>query len=159
SDFGHTDLRPPARSRLFSPGRLLAYSIRESLELWRDPIRLGFALLGTAFLMLVLGIGINTDVDHLPFAALDRDDSPESRAYLEELRGSIYFTEEAPLADYGEIEHRLAGGELKVVIEIPPGFGRDLRRGRPVEVGAWIDGAIPFRAETTRGYLQSVHQL
>lgn len=159
SDFGRADPRPPARSRLFSPGRLLAYSIRESLELWRDPIRLSFALLGTAFLMLVLGIGINTDVDHLPFAALDRDSSPESRAYLEELRGSIYFTEEAPLADYGEIERRLAGGELKVVIEIPPGFGRDLRRGRPVEVGAWIDGAMPFRAETTRGYLQSVHQL
>jgi ribosome-dependent ATPase len=146
-------------NRRFSLGRLLAYSIRESLELWRDPIRLGFALLGTAFLMLVLGTGINTDVDHLPFAALDRDDSPESRAYLEELRGSIYFTEQAPLADYADIERRLAGGELKVVIEIPSGFGRDLRRGRPVEVGAWIDGAMPFRAETTRGYLQSVHQL
>jgi ABC-type multidrug transport system, ATPase component len=147
-----------APSRRFSLGRLLAYSIRESLELWRDPVRLGFALLGTAFLMLALGTGINTDVDHLPFAALDRDDTPESRAYLEELRGSIYFTEQAPLADYGEIERRLAGGELKVVVEIPPGFGRDLRRGRPVEVGAWIDGAMPFRAETTRGYLESVHQ-
>ena len=40
-----------------------------------------------------------------------------------------------------------------MAIEIPAGFGRDLRRGRPVEVGAWIDGAMPFRAETTRGYL------
>jgi ribosome-dependent ATPase len=150
--------RRAAPSPRFSLGRLLAYSIRESLELWRDPVRLGFALLGTAFLMLALGTGINTDVDHLPFAALDRDDTPESRAYLEELRGSIYFTEQAPVADYGEIERRLAGGELKVVVEIPPGFGRDLRRGRPVEVGAWIDGAMPFRAETTRGYLESVHQ-
>jgi ribosome-dependent ATPase len=159
SDFGQRAFRPIASSRRFSFGRLLAYSIREGLELWRDPIRLGFALLGTAFLMLVLGTGINTDVDHLPFAVLDRDGSPESRAYLEELRGSIYFSEQAPLADYGEIERRLAGGELKVVIEIPPGFGRDLRRGRPVEVGAWIDGAMPFRAETTRGYLQGVHQL
>ncbi len=47
--------RGAAPSRRFSLGRLLAYSIRESLELWRDPVRLGFALLGTAFLMLALG--------------------------------------------------------------------------------------------------------
>jgi ribosome-dependent ATPase len=147
------------KDRRFSLGRLLAYSIRESLELWRDPIRLGFALLGTAFLMLALGTGINTDVDNLPFAVLDLDHSPESRAYLEGLRGSIYFSEHAPLASMTDLGQRLASGELKVAVEIPPGFGRDVRRGRPAEVGAWIDGAMPFRAETTRGYLESVHQL
>jgi len=158
SAFDHPSSAPIARRRRFSLGRLLAYSIREALELWRDPVRLGFALFGTAFLMLVFGFGINTDVDRLPFATLDRDNTPESRAYLEELRGSAYFSEQAPGIGYADLERRLASGELKVVLEIPPGFGRDLRRGRPVEVGAWIDGAMPFRAETTRGYLQSVHQ-
>ncbi|TIP31932.1 MAG: hypothetical protein E5X77_43950, partial [Mesorhizobium sp.] len=72
----------------FSPGRLFAYSWREALELWRDPVRLGFALLGTAFLMVVFGLGINTDVNQVTFAALDRDNTPESRAYLQEFRGS-----------------------------------------------------------------------
>ena len=158
SAFDHPTSASIARRRRFSLGRLLAYSIREALELWRDPVRLGFALFGTAFLMLVFGFGINTDVDRLPFATLDRDNTPESRAYLEELRGSTYFSEQAPGTGYADLDRRLAGGELKVVLEIPPGFGRDLRRGRPVEVGAWIDGAMPFRAETTRGYLQSVHQ-
>ena len=33
-----------------------------------------------------------------------------------------------------------------------------MKRGRPTEVGAWIDGAMPFRAETIRGYLEGVHQ-
>jgi ribosome-dependent ATPase len=158
SAFDHPSSARVARRCRFSLGRLLAYSIREALELWRDPVRLGFALLGTAFLMLVFGLGINTDVDLLPFAALDRDNTLESRAYLEELRGSIYFSEQPPGTGYADLERRLASGELKVVVEIPPGFGRDLRRGRPVEVGAWIDGAMPFRAETTRGYLESVHQ-
>jgi ribosome-dependent ATPase len=146
------------RHRLFSPQRLFAYSLRETLELWRDPIRLTFALLGTALLMLVFGFGINTDVDHIPFGVLDRDQTPESRFYLEELRGSFYFLEHAPIADYAELDKRLASGELKLVIEIPSGFGRDVRRGHRTEVGAWIDGAMPFRAETTRGYLQSLHQ-
>ena len=44
-------------------------------------------------------------------------------------------------------------------IEIPPGFGRDIARGRPAWVAAWIDGARPFVAQTIRGYLQGMHQL
>ena len=132
--------------RSISLRRLFAYAIREALELWRDPIRLGFALLGTTFLMLVLGFGITTDVDHLSFAALDRDRTQESRAYLEELRGSRYFDEKPPLTDYADLEKRLESGRLNAAIEIPPNFGRDITRGRSTEVGVWIDGAMPFRA-------------
>ena len=148
----------PERS-LFSLQRLFAYTIRETLELLRDPIRLGFSLFGTTLLMLVFGFGISTDVNNLSFAVLDRDQSHESRAYLEELRGSTYFVEKAPLTDYAELDRRLKSGNIEAGIEIPPGFGRDIKRGRPAWVGAWVDGAMPFRAETIRGYLQGMHQL
>ena len=148
-----------AASTWFSPRRLLAYTIRETLELMRDPIRLGFSLFGTALLMLVFGFGVSTDVNNLSFAVLDRDQSPESRAYLEELRGSTYFIEKPPLRDYAELENRLRSGAIKAAIEIPPGFGRDIKRGRPAFVGAWIDGAMPFRAETIRGYIEGMHAL
>ena len=142
----------------FSPRRLFAYAIRETLELLRDPIRLGFAFFGTALLMIVFGVGISTDVDNLSFAVLDRDDSPESRAYLEELRGSTYFVEKAPIADQSDMERRLESGDIKAGVEIPPDFGRDIKKNVPTFVGAWIDGAMPFRAETIRGYFQMAHQ-
>ena len=147
-----------AATPLFSLLRILAYAIRESLELMRDPIRLAFALGGTAFLMLVFGFGITTDVNSLTFAVLDRDDTFESRAYVEQLRGSSYFVERPALKDAADLQDRLKRGEVTATVEIPPGFGRDLRRGRPTEVGVWIDGAVPFRAETVRGYMQGVHQ-
>jgi ribosome-dependent ATPase len=143
----------------FSFQRLFAYTVREGLELVRDPIRLAFALFGTALLMVVFGLGISTDVNNLTFAVLDRDQTPESRAYLEELRGSPYFVEQPPLADYADLDRRLKNGDIKASIEIPPNFGLDIKRGRPVWVSAWIDGAMPFRAETIRGYLQGMHQL
>ena len=149
----------PPRRRAFSLQRLLAYTIRETIELLRDPIRLTFALFGTALLMLVFGFGISTDVNNLTFAVLDHDQSHESRAYLEELRGSTYFVEKAPLVNYADLEKRLQSGAIKAGIEIPPGFGRDLEARRPVWVGAWVDGAMPFRAETIRGYLEAMHQL
>jgi hypothetical protein len=122
-----------------------------------DPI--GFAVFGTTFLMLVFGFGISTDVNSLRFAVLDHDHSHESRAYLEELRGSSYFVEKPPLADHTDLEKRLANEEIDAGIEIPPGFGRDIARGRPARVAAWIDGARPFVAQTIRGYLQAMHQL
>jgi ribosome-dependent ATPase len=145
-------------SPLFSVRRMLAYTVRESLELLRDPIRLAFALGGTAFLMLVFGFGITTDVDSLTFAVLDRDNTYESRAYVEELRGSAYFQEQPPLKDAADLQDRLKRGEVTATVEIPPGFGRDVKRLRPTEVGVWIDGAMPFRAETVRGYVQGLHQ-
>jgi ribosome-dependent ATPase len=30
-------------------------------------------------------------------------------------------------------------------------------RGRNIQIGAWIDGAMPSRAETVRGYVQAMH--
>lgn len=149
----------PAGKPWFSLQRLRAYSVRETLELLRDPVRLGFALLGTCLLMLVFGFGISTDVNDLTFAVLDYDHSPESRAYLEELRGSSYFVEKAPITDHADMNRRLQSGDVSLAVEIPPGFGRDIKRGRPTWVGAWIDGAMPFRAETIRGYVQGMHQL
>ncbi len=106
----------------------------------------------------MLGAGISTDVDNLTFAVLDHDNTPESRAYLEELRGSRYFIEKAPIKDYGELERRLQSADIRAAIEIPPAFGRDIKKGVPASVGAWIDGAMPFRAETIRSYLQAMQQ-
>ena len=48
-------------------------------------------------------------------------------------------------------------GEISLAIEIPPNFGANVMRGRPVEVAAWIDGAMPTRAETIKGYVQGMH--
>jgi ribosome-dependent ATPase len=143
-----------------SPGlrRVRAVARREALELLRDRVRLAFALFGTMLLMLVFGYGITMDVEGLSFAALDRDNTPESRAYIQEFAGSRYFVERPPIADGAALEHRLRTGEISLAIEIPPGFGRDLIRGRATEVAAWVDGAMPFRAETVQGYVEGVHR-
>ncbi|WP_322520867.1 ribosome-associated ATPase/putative transporter RbbA [Guyparkeria halophila] len=150
--------RTATARRAFSPRRLAAYAHREGRELTRDPIRLTLAALGTVLLMLVLGYGMNMDVDDLTFAVLDRDNTTVSRDYVAGLSGSRYFIEHAPVSDYAELDRRMRSGELGLVIEIPPGFARDLARGSPVEVGAWVDGAMPTRAETLVGYAQGMHQ-
>ena len=146
------------RTRRFDPRRLFAYARREGLEILRDPIRLAFALLGPIFLMIVFGYGISFDVENLSYAVLDRDRTPESRTYLEHFAGSRYFEEQPPIVNDVELEDRMRSGELNLAVEIPPHFGKDVKRGRRPEVAVWLDGAMPFQAETTRGYVQGVHQ-
>ncbi|HYD68063.1 ribosome-associated ATPase/putative transporter RbbA [Azospirillum sp.] len=150
--------RPAEQRRAFSPRRLLAYAWREALELRRDAVRLTVALLGTVLLMLVFGYGITMDVEDLTFAVLDRDQTPESRAYVEQFSGSPYFLERPPISDEAELGRRLQENDVALAIEIPPGFGRDLRRGRAPEVAVRIDGAMPFRAETIQGYVAGLHE-
>ncbi|MFP5506841.1 MAG: ribosome-associated ATPase/putative transporter RbbA, partial [Gammaproteobacteria bacterium] len=142
----------------FSLRRLFSYTRREALELLRDPIRITMAALGSALLMVVLGYGISMDVEDLSFAVLDYDQTSVSRDYTLNLAGSRYFEEHAPLLSYADMDRRLRAGEISLAIEIPHGFARDLARGRGVEIGAWIDGAMPSRAETVRGYVQGMHQ-
>ena len=148
----------PATASLFSFRRLWAYSLRETMELVRDPIRLMFALIGTAILMPVFGYGITFDVENLTYAVLDRDQTPESRTYIENLAGSRYFEEQPPLISNHDLEARLLSGDIALAIEIPPGFGRDVGRGASPEIAATIDGTMPFRAETIHGYVEGIHQ-
>jgi len=157
---GQPDAAPatPARHRAFSLQRMLSYLWRETLELQRDPIRATLALAGSLMLMCVIGFGISLDVEALRYAVLDRDQTSLSRDYALQLSGSRYFIEQPPLIDYQELDRRMRSGEVSLAIEIPHGFARDALAGRPVEIGAWVDGAMPQRAETLKGYVQGMHQ-
>lgn len=142
----------------FSVNRMFSYLWREALELQRDPVRATLALIGSLVLMLVMGFGLSMDVENLSYAVLDHDQTELSRNYALNLSGSRYFKEMLPLADYQDLDQRMRSSKITLAIEIPPGFGRDLQRGAPVQIAAWIDGAMPSRAETILGYVQGMHQ-
>ena len=160
---GHAADTPPAATdhaaphARFSLRRLLSYSRRESMELRRDPVRATLAMLGTVLLMFIMGYGVSYDVENLTYAVLDRDQTTSSQAYLLDIAGSRYFTERAPIADHAELDRRLRSGEISLAIEIPPNFARDLKRGAAPQIAFWIDGAMPMRADTIKGYVQGIH--
>lgn len=146
------------RSKAFSLDRALSYVWREALELRRDPVRSALALLGTVLLMFIMGYGISMDVEDLNYAVLDQDRTLLSQNYALNLSGSRYFVERPPIIDAADLDRRMRSGELALAVEIPPGFARDVQRGATVQIGAWVDGSMPQRAETVLGYVQGMHQ-
>ncbi|WP_313478032.1 ribosome-associated ATPase/putative transporter RbbA [Stutzerimonas kunmingensis] len=145
------------RQARFSLRRLLSYTRREAMELRRDPIRATLAMLGSVLLMFIMGYGVSFDVENLTYAVLDRDQTTTSQHYLLNMAGSRYFIEQAPLANHAELDQRMRSNDISLAVEIPPNFGRDLKRGAVPQVAFWIDGAMPMRADTIKGYVQGIH--
>lgn len=142
----------------FSLVRMLAYTNNETMQIRRDPVRLAFAFIGSALLMLIFGFGITSDVEHVRYASLDLDQSPESRLYLEQFAGAQrYFTLTPPTLSADEALERLQSNDVSLVVEVPPDFGRDFRRGSKPDISAAVDGADPFRGETIAQYAKGVH--
>jgi ribosome-dependent ATPase len=147
----HRDARPGR----FNLSRVWAFARREAIELSHDTVRLAFAVAGPILLMIVFGYGISLDVNHVKWAVFDQDGTQASRLYTDVFRGSAYYDERPPIFDYQELDRRLRNGELRFALEVPSGFESDLTNGRQPTVMAYVDAAVPFRAETVRGYIET----
>jgi ribosome-dependent ATPase len=150
--------KPHESTRRFDLGRLWAYTRREATELIRDHIRLFFAILVGPIVMIVIAYGVSLDVENLRFAAFDQDRTKESRDVIDAFSSNPrWFVEiPPPISSSDELDYRFRSNDIAVAVEIPPRYGRDLMAGRSPELGVWIDGAMPFRAETVRRYVQTL---
>ena len=132
------------------------FAIREGKELLRDHVRTFFALFGPVILMTAVTWGVSFDIGNLAFAVRDRDQSAESRAIVEYFAGSSQFHQLPPLTADADIDTALESSAAKMIIDIPPSFGRDLLRGARPEIGFYLDGAESFNASNLTGYIASI---
>jgi ABC-type multidrug transport system permease subunit len=139
--------------------RVPAIAIKETRELLRDPIYLGLAFVIPMIMILLFGFGLILDIKHLPVAFVDHDGSPWSRDYRDRFVHSEYFDLVGVLDSRTEIEEWMRTGRARVIIDLPPEFGRDLARGRPVAVGVTVDGSFPNRAAIITGYVNAINAL
>ena len=131
---------------------------RELLELRRDRIRTTLAIFGAMLLLIVMGYGLNMDVENIKYAVLDHDQSILSEDYRFNLSGSRYFSEQTPLKSTADIDRLLQSGEVSMVLEIPPNFAQKVQRGESPNVAYRVDGSEPSQAETINGYITGMHE-
>lgn len=136
--------------------RMWAYARREAMELRHDTIRLAFAIIGPLVVLCASAWGLSFDVEKIRFSVLDRDQSTDSRRLVGHFQGSSYFEELASLSDASDIDRQLKSARSWLVIDIPPGFGRDLAGRRQPEVGFFVDGGSLVRAAHTANSARAV---
>ncbi|OBY52523.1 ribosome-associated ATPase/putative transporter RbbA [Aggregatibacter aphrophilus] len=158
SAVGFTDVsKASAKAGLLAWWSLVwTFAVREGKELLRDRIRLFFALLGPVIMLFTMAASISFDVHPSNFTVLDYDNSSESRRFTEYFTGSSYFVRKPDIHSEQEINAVLQAAKVKLVIEIPPDFGKKVLRQQTPEVGFFIDGAFPSTAENLRGSVVGV---
>ncbi|RUM87800.1 MAG: ABC transporter permease [Thermodesulfatator sp.] len=136
--------------------RILALVEKETLEMWRDPLFLCLALLVPSLFMFLFGYGLTLDVEHLPFWAIDYDQSPTSRDFLANFSYSRYFSLKSRETDERKALEALVKGKIRLILLVPPDFERELAAGRSAPVQALIDGTFPYRAQIVKNYVQAI---
>ncbi|MBQ0718926.1 MAG: ABC transporter permease [Gammaproteobacteria bacterium] len=137
--------------------RAMAIAHKETKELLRDKVYLGMAFAVPVVLLLLFGYGLSLDVKHLPIAFQDNDRSAISRDYIDSFVHSEYFDLISTTDSAEEVERMFAAGRVRVVIDIPADFSRQLTSLAPVSVGVTIDGSFPARAGVIQAYVGAIN--
>jgi len=141
---------------VISAMRLGAVARKEMIQLRRDTRSLILAFVLPLFLVLVFGAAISLDVRNIPFVVLDRDVSPASRALVDALQASGYFEFQGTIDRPADIDRLLRQAKVRMVITIPPEYGRDLAGGRPATVQALVDGSDANSATIALNYADAI---
>jgi ABC-2 type transport system permease protein len=139
--------------------RILAIARKETRQLLRDPVYLGLAFAVPLMLLVLLGYQLSLDVKGLLVAVVDRDRSVWSRQYVDGFVNSEYFRLVARLDTDAEAREWIRAGRARIVLDIPPDFGRRLGANETAVVGVTVDGSFPARGQIALGYLEAVSTL
>ena len=117
---------------------------KELVQLRRDRFTFGMMLGIPAIQIALFGYAIQTDVRHLPTVVLDESRTPESRRLVETMQNTGNFDVIEHVQSRAELADRIESGRASAGLVIPPGYMRDLKRGRTAQAQVVVDAADPL---------------
>ena len=123
--------------------RLRALMKKEFIHMRRDPRTLIFIFIMPLLQLLLLGYANNSDVKNVPTVVFNQDNSQSSRALLDSLRSTGYFSFDYAAFSQSDIDELIGSGKAKVGVIIPPDYNKDLVAGKTAEAAVLVDGSDP----------------
>lgn len=137
--------------------RITAVISKEWREIVRDRLFLSLAFVVPSMLMLLFGYGLSLDVEDIPLAIVDYDNTALSRDYAYRFIDSRYFDFRGYSRNEAALATQLSTNSLRAYLVIPEHFERNLLSGQPATVQTMLDGTFPSRTETTKGYVIAIN--
>lgn len=135
--------------------RILAISKKEIRQLMRDK-RMLYVLFVFPFVLLILfGYAINFDVHHIKLAVYDRDNSENSRDFINRLTSSNYFDLVTNLNSESQIRNVLDAGNVQAVIVFPQDFSRNIYSGKEADIQILVAGVDANTASVITNYMRA----
>ncbi|PLX35264.1 MAG: mannose-1-phosphate guanyltransferase [Hyphomicrobiales bacterium] len=123
--------------------RLLALIRKEFIQLRRDRLTLAMIISIPAMQLILFGYAINVTPHNLQTALLVQDHGELSRSFIGSLKATGYFSLVRRARNEAELDHLLRSGAVQFGIQIPPDFGRDVRRGTRPSLLVLADATDP----------------
>jgi ABC-2 type transport system permease protein len=136
--------------------RILALIRKEFLAVLKDPRSRFIIFLPPVLQCLIFGYAASFDLNSVPYALLDQDNSEASADLLSHVDGSGVFRRQADLETTREISTWIDSSRALLVIRIGQDFQRNLLAGEPAQVQVIADGRNSNTAGTALGYFGSV---
>ncbi|NCT66197.1 MAG: ABC transporter permease [Rhodanobacteraceae bacterium] len=136
--------------------RVRAIALKELLQTWRDPRSLMMALLVPVMQMLLLGYGVNLDIQHVPVCTLDEEGSFFSQALLKRFQASRYFELVEALKRPGDIAGAMDQGRCRLALVVPADFSRTIAQTSHGTLQAIVDATDDNSAALATAYANAV---
>jgi ABC-2 type transport system permease protein len=107
---------------------------------------------------LLFGYAATYDLNHVTYAALDRDHTAASRQLLAAMDGSGVFERVADLQRTADIASLIDARDALLVVQIDPQFERHLLSGQSTDIQLIADGRNSNTAGTAMSYVGSIVQ-
>jgi ABC-2 type transport system permease protein len=130
--------------------------IKEFIQTFRDRRMRFFLVVPPLVQLFAFGYVVTLDVNYIPTAWYDLDNSFESRELARRFSSSGYFViEHAPRSE-GETRDLLDRGKVTCAVQINRGFQKDLRKGVQTSIQVIVDGTDSNTATVAMNYAASI---
>lgn len=136
--------------------RIYRMLVKEFIQVLRDPRMKAMIFIMPILQLIVFGYAVTTDVIHIRTAVYDLDRSPESRALVERLTASGYFSVVAQPESPRARDELLDRGEVVIALQINAGYADELRSGRTAVIQTIVDGTDSNTGTVAMDYAQRV---
>jgi ABC-2 type transport system permease protein len=123
--------------------RFRALIKKEMIHMLRDPRTLVFIFLMPVMQLVLLGYANNTEIKNVPTVIFNQDNSKASRALLDSLQATDYFSFDYAVYSQEEVYRLIDGGQTKAGIIIPPDYNHNITTGKTADVLVLLDGSDP----------------
>ena len=138
--------------------RIAAIILKELTQLKRDKKMYPLLFMAPLFQLIVLGYAANFDIKHIATGVLDQDNTSMSRQYIDAFSYNGYFNVCFRVQTRQELCHLLDTGKIRIGIDIPVDFQKNLNKGARAQVHILVDGADSNSATIGLNYISIISQ-
>ena len=136
--------------------RAKAVLVKEFKQVLRDPRMKTVIFISPLIQILLFGYAANKDIDYIPTAIYDQDNTAESRELLRRFTYSGYFIPKYYINSAKEQDSVVDKGQVSAVLRIDRGFGRYLNAGKSADIQLILDGTDSNTASIILNYANTI---